>query len=47
MLFGELDLVMGSKSDYNESLPQKEMEDMTYCSCICSKKTYCSCMVKL
>ena len=27
MLFGELDLVMGSKSDYNESLPQKEMED--------------------
>jgi len=26
MLFGELDLVMGSKSDYNMSLPQKEME---------------------
>jgi hypothetical protein len=45
MLFGELDLVMGSKSDYNVSLPQKEMEDMT--SCICSKKAYCSCMVKL
>jgi len=26
MLFGELDLAMGSKSDYNVSLPQKEME---------------------